>query len=189
MSVKERHSGGRAWGEQAGAGGGGWNAIDDVTPAERVFEGRLSIIQTCGVVGAVQARRAPRCSSASWTCASLEVLHGLVSVVQPSTRSVPSVSTAGRTRSVLHSWYLSRFSSRASRKKRAAPNCCCRRHKRSGGPTVLDSNRLGLPTAIRPSQKTAVATWTLPGRHRADSAAQARGRAPHSQPGRGTPEA
>jgi hypothetical protein len=46
MSVKERRSGGRTWGEQAGAGGGGWNAIDDVTPAERAFEGRPSIIQT-----------------------------------------------------------------------------------------------------------------------------------------------
>ena len=30
-------------------------------------------------------------------------------------------------------------------RKASRTDCCCRHHKRSGGPTALDSNQLGLP--------------------------------------------
>ena len=74
-------------GEQARVGGGGGTPSAMGLRSRRAFEGRPLIIQACGDAGAVQARRAPRCSSASWTCASFKVLHGLVSVVQPSNRT------------------------------------------------------------------------------------------------------
>ena len=73
------------------------------------------------------------------------------------------ISEKLRACSVLHSWYLSRFSSRASRKKRAAPNCCCRRHKRSGGPTVPDSNRLGLQRGLIARRFRTMQAGTPPG--------------------------
>ena len=37
--------------------------------------------------GIARNARSPACSSASWTCMSHEVCHGLVSVVQPSTQA------------------------------------------------------------------------------------------------------
>ena len=39
-------------------------------------------------------------------------------------------------------------------RKASRTDCCCRHHKRSGGPTVPDSNRLGLPHGhpARPKQ-------------------------------------
>ena len=76
---------------------------------------------------------------------------------------VPSASMAGLIRSVVHSWCLSRFSSRASRKKRAARNCCCRRHERSGGPTVPDLNRLGLKRVLIARQSGTIKAGTPPG--------------------------
>ena len=77
--------------------------------------------------------------------------------------SVPSAATAGPVRSISHSWYLSRFSSRASRKKRAALNCCCRHHKRSGGPTVPDLNRLGLKHGLIARRFRTIKVGTPPG--------------------------
>ena len=71
MSAEERCGGGctwvRSW-ERGESMGRGWNAIGNGTPLERAFEGRPLIIQACGYAGAVQARRAPRRSPASWTC-------------------------------------------------------------------------------------------------------------------------
>ena len=77
--------------------------------------------------------------------------------------SSPSAATAGSVRSISHSWYSSRFSSRASRKKRAARNCCCRRHERSGGPTVPDLNRLGLKRVLIARQFRTIKAGTPPG--------------------------
>ena len=77
--------------------------------------------------------------------------------------SLPSAATAGSVRSISHSWYSSRFSSRASRKKRAARNCCCRRHERSIGPTVPDSNRLGLKHGLSAGRWETVKAGTPPG--------------------------
>ncbi len=36
--MQGRRNGGRTWGEQAGVGGGGWNADDDVIPIQRVCD-------------------------------------------------------------------------------------------------------------------------------------------------------
>ena len=55
-------------GEQARAGGGGGAPSAMGLRSRRAFEGRPLIIQACGDAGAVQARRAPRRSPASWTC-------------------------------------------------------------------------------------------------------------------------
>ena len=67
--------------------GRGWKAISDVTPVQRAFGKKPLVTEARGGVGAAQARRAPRCSPASWTYASLEVLRGLVSVAHPSIRA------------------------------------------------------------------------------------------------------
>ena len=54
--------------EKARARGGGGTPSAMRLRSRRAFEGRPLIIQACGDAGAVQARRAPRRSPASWTC-------------------------------------------------------------------------------------------------------------------------
>ena len=54
-------------------------------------EGGCPVCRTPGIFEAVQSRRAPRCLSAFWTCASVEVLPGALRGRQQPSHTIPLV--------------------------------------------------------------------------------------------------